>query len=302
MREVQKMREVQRIRNCFFVFNLCLFLASCQNAPTKMYQQVPTASKEASRALAITDRSVIVDARPAFEYSVSHLNGSINLRPEDFTQREAPFRGLLELDLFQLTRYLGRLGIGPDTPVVVVGRGTQGSGEEGRVAWTLRYLGVKQVEFAAMDHFSLPLTSAEAPPKTPVTIWKPEEDESLQISKEDFLALLQAPRTSADAPVVIDVRSGAEYLNKANSGSVPKKSPDLGAINIPWTEFLNQAGRPQEAVKSRLEAVGITSERPVILISNKGVRSAAVTMVLRELGYSKATNFSGGYQQLLSKR
>jgi thiosulfate/3-mercaptopyruvate sulfurtransferase len=193
-------------------------LLGCQQTPTKVYQQVPTSAKGADPlAIAITDKTVIVDARPAFEYSVSHLNGAINLRSEDFTQRETPFLGLLELDLFQLTRYLGRIGIGPNTPVVVVGRGPQGAGEEGRVAWTLKYLGVKDVKFASIDHFSLPLTSAEAPPKASVTIWKPEVDESLQISKDDFVAEMKKPRTTADAPVIIDVRSSEEYLGKVTS-------------------------------------------------------------------------------------
>ena len=43
---------------------------------------------------------------------------------------------------------LARAGIAPDSSVVVLGRGLQGEGEEGRIAWMLAYLGVPNIQFA----------------------------------------------------------------------------------------------------------------------------------------------------------
>jgi thiosulfate/3-mercaptopyruvate sulfurtransferase len=40
----------------------------------------------------------------------------------------------------------------------------------------------------------------------------------------------------------------------------------------------------------------------VEVISNHGVRSGAVTWALRRLGYTKARNFAGGYEQVTFKR
>jgi thiosulfate/3-mercaptopyruvate sulfurtransferase len=280
-----------------FVFLLLMILAvGCQQTPTKVYQSQPVTAKEATGEISITEQTVIIDARPAFEYTVSHLNGAIHLRPEEFNQKETPFQGILDPDYFASARRLARLGISPETPVVVVGRGPQGFGEEGRMAWTLKFFGVKDVKFAAIDYFSLPLSTAEAPPRKNAVIWKPVIDESLEISKNEFLNEVKKPRADASSAVIIDVRSSEAYLGKKSN----RKDPDIGAINIPWVEFFTPKGLPHETVRSRLESVGITRDRKILTISERGIESAAVTLALRELGYSKATNFSGGYWQLTS--
>lgn len=282
-----------------FIFSL--FLVACQQMPTQVYQSQPITSKETDGRIAITEQTVVVDARPAFEYSISHLNGSLHLRPEDFTQKESPYLGLLDADHFSLTRRLARYGISPETPVVVVGRGLEGQGEEGRMAWTLKYLGVRDVQFADVKYFSLPLSTAEAPPRENTTIWKPQINEALQASRTEVSQLIKTPRAKFESTVLIDVRTSEEYLGKAKS-KLKKTPPDIGAINIPWTEFLTPLGLPNKAVQVRLESIGITADRKLILISNQGVRSAAATMALQALGYGKAANFSGGYLELLGKR
>jgi thiosulfate/3-mercaptopyruvate sulfurtransferase len=283
----------------FLILNFVL--VACQQVPTKVYQTQSPQTKEAdNKAIVVTDQTIIVDARPAFEYSVAHLNGSLPLRPEDFTQREDRFKGLLDLDHFALTRRLARLGISPESQVVVVGRGLQGRGEEGRVAWTLQRLGVKNVDFAALDFFSIPLSTVEAPPRAPVAMWKPQGDETLEVTRRQFLNDSMKPKMGADAVVIIDVRSSEEYLGKVTSSRAPK-APDMGAINVPWSEFFRQNGLVNESVKDRLQAVGISTGQKIYVISHDGMESAAVTMALRELGFSRAANFAGGYRELLFK-
>lgn len=290
------------MRILILTFFASLFMVACQQAPTKVYQTSPTQTKEGAGKgeIQLSPQTVIVDARPAFEYSVSHLNGSILLRPEDFNQKEEKFRGLLDLDHFTLARRLARLGIGPETPVVVVGRGVQGHGEEGRVAWTFKRLGLHNVRFAAIDYFSIPLSSAEAPPRENVAIWKPEEDESLEVTRTDFLKAVVKPKSPAVGPIVIiDVRPSEEYLGKVSSSQV-KTPPDIGAVNIPWTHFFRQNGLLNESVKSKLEAIGITTDKTIYVVANQGQESAAVTLALREMGYAKAANFAGGYVELMA--
>ena len=278
-----------------------LLFASCLQKPTKVYQTVPTQVKGEgagfSVGITLTDKAVIVDARPSFDFAVSHLNGAIHLPPEDFNQHEPAFRGVLEIDKFFHARRLARLGISSDTPVVVVGRGPLGNGEEGRVAWTLKVLGLKDVSFVGQGFFSLPLTTAEAPPRAPVPIWKPQIEESLTVSKADFLRASHVPRSALSAPIIIDVRSADEYLGKTKIFERPL--PNLSAINIPWTEFFDSKGLTSSSMNERLNAVGVTKIRVIYVISNMGIESAAVTMALRGLGFHKASNFSGGYQELM---
>jgi thiosulfate/3-mercaptopyruvate sulfurtransferase len=280
-------------------------LSACQQKPTKAFETVPvTVKSEAASAkadLEISERTIILDARSPFDFSVAHLNGSINVRPEDFTQREDVLAGLLEKDLFFHARRLARMGISPESHVIVVGKGPMGRGEEGRVAWTLRYLGIPNVQFVAIDFFSMPLTNAEAPPRENVPIWKPELNDSLIVNRTDFLKAVVQPHKAPSKAMIVDVREESEYLGKRNSGAYGK-APDLGAVNVPWTQFFTSKGIVNPSIKDRLQSVGITADKNIYVISNIGVESAAVTLALRDLGYSQAANYAGGYVELIANR
>lgn len=278
-----------------------LIFLGCAQGPTKVYQSSPVQISEVKVAgelgeILITENTVIVDARPAFEYSLAHLSGAIGLRPEDFNQKEKAFLGQLDKDLYFHTRRLARLGISQETPVVVVGRGVKGAGEEGRVAWTLKYLGVKNVRFTSIDYFKLPLISAESEPRKPEALWKPQEDASLVVNRKTFLNASMKPQANT---VIIDARPTQEYLGKVKTEHV-QSAPDIGAINIPWTEFFDVQGMTNTKIKEKLQSVSITPDKTIYVIGNYGIESAAVTMALRELGYSKAANFAGGYLELIA--
>ena len=70
----------------------------------------------------------------------------------------------LARDLFKVTRRLALLGISPNKKIVVVGNGAKGEGEEGRLAWTLLYLGIPHVQVVGLEHFKNQLVNTEAPP------------------------------------------------------------------------------------------------------------------------------------------
>ena len=106
--------------------------------PTKLYEMTPAQGKnlgtgtEAQVMGVIRPGSVLVDARPDFEYSLAHVPGSWSMHWQDFSQKEKPFLGELDLDLFAHARRLARYGIRPLTPVVILGKGLQSSGEDYR--------------------------------------------------------------------------------------------------------------------------------------------------------------------------
>jgi thiosulfate/3-mercaptopyruvate sulfurtransferase len=275
-------------------------LIGCQTQPpTKSFDQQAVKEKA---GIVLTEKTVIIDARPPFEYSMAHLNGSMNMRWDEFTQRDVPYKGLLEVDLFFLSRRLARYGIAATTPVVVVGRGLQGDGEEGRLAWTLKVLGIQDVHFASLDSFSLSLTKDEAPPKPAAVIWKPIVDDSLRVDRNTFLNAAMSKDAKRAQYAIIDVRSEAEYLGKDTRSPYANTAPDLGAINIPWNQFFNADDSVKVSMATQLEQVGIDKDKTIYVIDNLGVRSAAVCLALRDLGFSKSANFAGGYMELLGTR
>lgn len=285
------------------LLGLVAILSNCALKPTQVYEstkvQVASENKSNLDQVKVTDDTIIIDARPAFEYSLSRLSGSINLRPEEFNQKEKAFRGVLEKDLFFHARRLARMGISLETPVIVVGRGPRGQGEEGRVAWTLKYLGLKNVQFVAIDYFNLPLVTAESEPRKPQSIWRPVVAEDLLVDRKDFVKQVSQPRLDT---VIIDARPVAEYLGKVKKSEISGNIPDIGAINIPWSDFFDQKGLVDFSIRERLISVGIVPEKKIFVISNQGAESAAVTLALRQLGYAKAANYSGGYLELINVR
>lgn len=250
-----------------------------------------------NRPVVITEKTVLIDARSSFDYSMAHIPGSINLSWTDFVNVKGPIPGLLKSDLFSETRRLARAGITPDTPVVVAGYGPNGAGDDGRLAWTLLYLGVRDVQVSQVDALGMSYSNLiNPPPKNSQPIWKPKVAAKLVADKKEILNV--ATSTAHQRFHILDVRSEKEYLQRASDGG-PYALPDLRAVNIPWTEFYTSTGRPNLNVVGRLKGIQIQPEDRVIVISNKGVRSGAVAFALTSMGYKNVGNYAGGWTELV---
>lgn len=278
------------MKSFLFLAGFFLVLTSCQHKATQVYREEPVQVGEWSVKNLLKAEAVILDARPAFEFNLSHAPNAVNVRWEDFSQNNPMSRGVLEPDHFALARRLSLIGVSPETRVIVLGKGKQGAGEEGRIAWTLKVLGVKEV-------FTLVHTSFRAQNPRPEQsliknkpYWKPVvEQENLQLSLKDF----KAAATQADT-VVLDVRSQAEFSHR----SLKQNSKFKGkVVHLEWKEFFKDDGLPNKKVIDLLGELGISAKTSVVLISNHGVRSGAATYALQFLGFTKVMNFSGGYEQ-----
>lgn len=295
------------MRGFLALAGLSLLFSSCAQKPTQVFEtrDVKTLTRPDLKApIQITEKTVVIDARDAFNFSMAHIARSVNLQWREFSQRKAPFTGLLQDDLFFHARRLARLGVTPEADVLVLGAGLEGEGEEGRLAWTLYYMGVKNVRYAAVNMFRVGWTNQTGEkPYESRPIWKPVVQESVWVKRDELSTILGAkpggyfksgfkkPELGGHGPVIIDVRSESEFLSK-------NLDFDIATINIEWKEFFTKLGRPDPAIVAKLKAVGITPDRRIVLISNQGVRSAAVTMALLDLGFMNAGNYAGGYAEL----
>ena len=285
------------------------FLASCAT-PTKtsMSQERAFDAAGALKPVEITKETVVIDARPAFDYSTGHIPRSVPMNWSDFTEPEPAQRGIIQHDTFGAARRLARSGITPASKVVVVGRGRAGGGEEGRVAWMLAYLGVPNVQFAALETLKPRLTNTpEANATESAAIWKPELNEGLNATKEEFLFVInsrgvdKAIAFAGRAPTrykLIDVRSEKAYLGSEGL-ALTKRVPNMDAINIPWTQFFTADFRANLATLEKLKAMGWGAGDRMIVLDDNGVASAAVVMVLKSYGFKDVANYSGGLQDLI---
>lgn len=258
----------------------------------------------------ISPETVVIDARKPVEYTMARIPKSISMQWADYTEPEPAQRGVLQEDLFAITRRLARYGINPDSQVVVVGSGVEGQGEEGRIAWMLSYLGVRNVQFADLDYFKVTLTTVpnESSLKS-LPIWKPVVDKSLLVTRDELLGVLnkggvhQPVSLNANPPVlykIIDVRTSQEYLGKKSLSTMKRAIPNMDAVNIPWHQFFDKNLRIRPEIAEQLMGVGIEPLHRIIVLDENGVSSAAVTMALRSLGYKNTGNYAGGLTDLLS--
>ncbi len=270
-----------------------LFFSACQTPPpTKVTERhlwdenafLSLQTKSQKRQLIVTPETVVIDARPHFLYSLGHFPEAFSLQWSDFTKNSAT--GELAEGLDRLARRLARLGISKESPVIVLGRGTEGEGEEGRLAWTLFYLGVRDVQFGSTRALPSRLSRGDPPQRPNAPLWEPNYFEPIRLKRDEFQKIL---KESPPQTVILDVRSEREYQED--------RSTDLGTlfhINIPWTHFLDEEGRPSMRISEELKNLAITQDHQIVVVSHRGVRSSLVTMVLVGLGYSKTTHLEGG--------
>ena len=291
---------------------ISIFMASCSQKPTRVYEnekvkdRVKLTRPVLEGPLRIDEDTIVIDTRDAFSYSMAHIRRSVNLSWTEFSEARSAFKGPLASDLFFHARRLARLGVSPKSKVVVIDGGKESLGAAGRVAWTLYYMGVRNVQYAHSRFFQFGWTNTRTEkPYANQKVWKPQRKESIWVRRAELKERISKGQGSyfshtskktkkfdaQKAMIVIDVRSSKEYQ---------KSSLDLGAIHIEWTEFFDEDGRPKSEMKKKLQSVGITKDKRIVVISNQGLRSAAVTMALLDLGFVKAGNYAIGYQGLVN--
>ncbi len=254
--------------------------------------------QKAQRPLEISEHTQILDVRSSFDYGLNHVQNSLYFPWENLA--ESRQSGEVLRNKHQAAQRLALLGLTPSSPVVIVGYGPAGKGEEGRLAWTLLYLGFQDVQISSVEALRKTMTTQATPPPQNVPEWPLHPREEMQIDKAGFLKWAHDERQRGEAHVyILDVRSPQEYLKRPEAKS---SNPGIDAINIEWTEFFTPQGRPNVRFRHKLGALGISTGNRLLIVSNRGVRSAAVAYALLSLGYGHTQNFTGGWDSLGSAK
>jgi thiosulfate/3-mercaptopyruvate sulfurtransferase len=254
-----------------------------------------------------------------------HIPGAIRVHPSYFdagTDRsryyphyERPGDGNLLPDA-DLTRAIERLGIAPDTPVVVYGREPEGTMAAARVVWGLLYAGVKDVGLldGGLDAWlEADGETTDSIPSACDALWEGRASDRppaawpvrshLRASTEDVCAAA----TASGASRLVDVRGRAEW-----DGSDRDHYPFFSAGgHIPsaihqgdWDTLLDQATMrlaPQvDAVAHRWREQGIldahvqSGKTSLIFYCGTGWRSSIAFLVACLLGLP-AKNYEDGF-------
>lgn len=263
------------------VLGVLLTGLGCQSPPTVVTEQTQVLESASGTGLPETGENqmlqrdvILLDARPAFASTVSPIRQAQTLDWRDFTRRVAPRPNSMDADLFFHARRLARMGIGPDSKVLILGRGVEGEGEEGRLAWTLRYLGVREANFASIEAFRPQLQTYDSTPPKEAPIWKPIPQETLLETRSK---LMNRVRTGNPFYLV-------ELTAKDQSIPWPEKMQFGNAQRVKFNhaDFLNLAQTNPQALKAQLPDANLE----VVVIDPDGEMAGYGTTVLQNLGYT----------------
>ncbi len=244
-----------------------------------------------ARAL-VESGAAILDARGGTAWKAGHVPGSW---PIDWTEhREGRLRtGLLTEDLASLELFLEVAGVRDDRPVLILGAGSEGWGEEGRIFWMLEFLGHPRVHIldGGWPAWTGHTTRETTPP--------PPGDFTPDPQPERRALLEEVVEVGSDGGAVLwDTREEREYAGatpygEARGGHVP------GAVGLWYGSLTGPDGRllPEAELRGVLAAAGLGPGRPIIAYCTGGVRSGFAYAVLRELGYADVANYDGSMWQ-----
>jgi thiosulfate/3-mercaptopyruvate sulfurtransferase len=247
---------------------------------------------------------VLLDARTGPEararYQAAHLPGALFVDLErDLAQPADPARGGRHPlpPVADFVALLGRLGIGPATPVVVYDE-KEGANAAARTWWLLRSAGHTAVQVldgglqaavAAGSGLSAATEQAAAATPYPFTAW--------QLPQASMAEVQQASRTGS--ALIIDVREAARFRGETEpidlvAGHIP------GAVNVPFTSNLAVAGGYLTPAELRAKYEPVLGGRPaeaVIVHCGSGVTACHTLLAFAQAGLPLPRLYVGSWSE-----
>ncbi len=278
-----------------------VLVVGCQQQPVKVkdisHSRFQFLRQKLDEPLLVTSKTVVIDSRPKFDYMMYSVPGALHLLWQQLLQNpEGDSSVVTGQKAFSAATRLAWLGVGPDSEVIVLGQDVKGQADAGRLAWSLLTLGFKNVQVSALNNMSKLVSPFQERTHKTIPIWKPNANGYLfEINQASFL---QAVSVKNPEVVILDVRSEQEFKSQA-SLDFSKNYPGYNSKLAPWTDFYTQRGRPSQKMIKHLFNRGVSFNNEIIVVSNNGVRSGAVSFALLSLGFKRVRNFSQGLNSVL---
>ena len=237
---------------------------------------------------------VIVDLCKAKQYRKAHIPGAHFVNYADILRVEKPAMGLLP-DEDRFSGLISDLGITADKQVIAYD--DEGGGCASRLIWTLHVYG----------HYSASLLNGGlyswANEGHALTGDIPESNASeYRLTNtgnhiSDSTYIMQ--HLNNEHMILLDARSLAEYTGNKNysrrGGHIP------GARHFEWTDAMDRSRNlrllPAELIQRKLDQLGITKEREIIVYCQTHHRSAFSYVMLRALGYDNVKAYPGSWSE-----
>lgn len=249
--------------------------------------------------------AVVVDARGEGDWKRGHVPGSAPLGWLGL--RDGLLRvGRLTDDAGKLQAAIRGAGVRGGAPVIVYDAGREGWGEAGRIWWMLDYLGHSGVHildggWPAWQSAGLTVSTDSGRPPAGDFVVRPDEHRRARLSEVE--KLLTACTGGGCGTVFWDTREQREYdgatpYGESRGGHIP------GAVHLWYADLTDDSGMllPQDQLRTKLSAAGITPDKQIIAYCTGGVRSGFAVAVLQELWYPQAVNYDGSMWEWTADR
>lgn len=240
----------------------------------------------------------VLDIRKVEDYKEGHIPGALSLTYAAWRTRENTL-GCQLPHKDELTDTICSSGIHADTHVVIVGNTDteQQLMNATRVAWTLKYAGVKHPSildggFKKWIGSKYPVSKDRV--KRPKSNYKCKFNENIVTTKRYIKSHLKEA-------AIVDVRSERLYKGEISDPTLKRKGHIPGAINLPYFLMFKKDGTFEDTKKLKFlasRAVGDAKDNEIIVLCCNGQFASSWWFALSEmLGYRDVKIYDGSMEE-----
>lgn len=244
---------------------------------------------------------VVIDLRKVEDYKVGHIPGAVNVFYGSWAIKKGELLNELPA-MDDLADIISNAGIGANSLVVLVDKTEKIPDQFGmtRVAWTLKYAGVKNVAIlnGGQDQWVKDKRAlSQDMVKSKTKPFKAEWNKNLFVDKATLMAKL-------GKAAIVDTRAPGFYEGKEKLAFVPKPGRIKGAVNLPVGQLYTAEGLYKDkATLASLAAKATGSDlgKEYILYCDTGKTCTSWAFVMTELlGYKDVKVYDGSSMEWLA--
>ncbi|XP_019370817.1 PREDICTED: 3-mercaptopyruvate sulfurtransferase [Gavialis gangeticus] len=215
---------------------------------------------------------------PRREFEERHIPGAAFFDIDQCSDRTSPYDHMLP-STDDFSEYVGKLGVGNDSHVVVYDGSDQGLFSAPRVWWMFRAFGHDAVSLLDgglknWQREGYPLSSGKS--RTAPAEFHASLDKSLVKSHEDIKKNIESRRFQ-----LVDARSAGRFRGiemEPRDGIEPGHIP--GSLNIPFVDFLTEAGfeKTPEEIHNLFQEKKVELSKPLVATCGSGVTACHVAL------------------------
>ncbi|XP_007421081.1 3-mercaptopyruvate sulfurtransferase [Python bivittatus] len=215
---------------------------------------------------------------PQSEFEARHIPGAAFFDIDHCSDRTSPYDHMLP-SATDFAEYVGKLGVGSDSHVVVYDASDQGLFSAPRVWWMFRIFGHDAVSVldGGLKNWmkeGYPVSSGKSHPTS--AEFHASLDKSMVKTYEQIKENIESHQFQ-----VVDARSAGRFAGREpepREGIEPGHIP--GSANIPFTEFLTEAGleKSPETIRSLFQEKKVDLSKPLAATCGSGVTACHVAL------------------------